>query len=71
MDYENEKVNALIEKWIHNERNRFILHRRFVDGIYIHEIIKEVSDQYGYIMSYRQVQRIIAKGSAIIFSKYE
>lgn len=71
MEYENTKVDNIINEWIHSERDRYILHRRFIDGRFIRELIDDVAEKYGYEMSYRQIQRIVTNGSTVIFSKYE
>jgi len=46
------KMSALIEEWIHNERNRAIMKRRFCDGIIYAQIAEE------FDMSERQIKRI-------------
>ena len=51
-DISNEKLSALIDEWIHNERNRAIMKRRFCDGIIYAQIAEE------FDMSERQIKRI-------------
>ena len=51
-DISNEKLSALIDEWIHNERNRAIIKRRFCDGIIYAQIAEE------FDMSERQIKRI-------------
>ena len=51
-DISNEKLSALIDEWIHNERNRAIMKRRFCDGIIYAHIAEE------FDMSERQIKRI-------------
>lgn len=65
MDYENSKVDHLINEWIHSERDRRILHRRLIDGINIEPLAEE------FLMSPRQIRRIVATGSTKVFSHYK
>jgi len=51
-DISNEKLSALIDEWIHSERNRAIMKRRFCDGI----IYAQIAEEFG--MSERQIKRI-------------
>ena len=46
------KLSTLIQEWIHNERNRAIMKRRFCDGIIFAQIAEE------FDMSERQIKRI-------------
>ena len=46
------ELSTLIEEWIHNERNRAIMKRRFCDGIIYAQIAEE------FDMSERQIKRI-------------
>ena len=46
------KMSALIEEWIHKERDRAIMKRRFCDGIIYAQIAEE------FDMSERQIKRI-------------
>ena len=46
---------ALIDKWIFNERDRAILKRRLLDGICFEPLAEEFN------MSTRQVQKIVYK----------
>jgi len=57
-------VEDAINRWIigrNAERNRKILYRRLIDGIYFEPLAEE------FDMSVRQVKRIVYKGSDIIF----
>ena len=57
------QVSYLIDEWIRNERNRKILKRRLIDGIYY----EPLAEEFG--LSVRQVKNIVYKGEEIIFSK--
>ena len=46
------ELSAFIQEWIHNERNRAIMKRRFCDGIIFAQIAEE------FDMSERQIKRI-------------
>lgn len=46
------ELSTLIDEWIHNERNRAIMKRRFCDGIIYAQIAEE------FDMSERQIKRI-------------
>jgi hypothetical protein len=62
-EYSNSQVDALIEEWIHSDRDRKILHRRLIDGICFEPLAEE------FDMSVRQIKNIVAKGSITVFSK--
>ena len=63
VDLTNSEIDALIDEWIHSERDRKILHRRLVDGI----CFDSLSEEFG--LSERQIKNIVYKGSTKIFSK--
>jgi hypothetical protein len=65
MEYENSKVSALIDEWIHNERNREILKRRYIDGILFEPLAEE------FDMSVRQIKNIVYRGGTTVFSHYK
>ena len=46
---------ALIDRWIFNQRDRAILKRRLLDGIYFEPLAEE------FDLSVRQVQKIVYK----------
>lgn len=62
-DLSRTEIEALIDEWIHNERNRAILKRRLLDGIY-YEPLSEKFD-----LSVRQVKSIVYKAEEKLFSK--
>ena len=52
MDYSNSRMRWLITEYVHHERNRAILLRRYLDGICYEPLAEE------FDMSVRQVQNI-------------
>lgn len=63
MEYSNSQISALIDEWIHSERDRAIMKRRLIDGL-THEKLAEEFD-----ISVRQVKRIIYKNMDVL-SRY-
>ena len=62
-DWTNSEIDVAINEWIHSERDRKILHRRLVDGIFFEPLAEE------FDLSVRQVKNIVYKGATKIFSK--
>lgn len=61
-------IESAINTWIigrNAERDRKILYRRLIDGIYYEPLAEE------FDMSVRQVKRIVYKGSDVIFNHVE
>lgn len=65
MEYRNSDIAAIIDEYIHNERNRKILKRRFIDGICLEPLAEE------FDLSERQIKNIIYKHENLILSKLE
>lgn len=65
VDYSNSEIAAIIDDTIHNERNRAILKRRFIDGICLEPLAEEFS------LSVSQVKNIIYHNENRIFKKLE
>lgn len=63
MEYSNSQISALIDEWVHSERDRAIMKRRLIDGL-THERLAEEFD-----ISVRQVKRIIYKNMDVL-SRY-
>ncbi len=61
MGYTNSQVREAIEQTIHNERDRRILMRRYIDGICFEPLAEEVD------MSVRQVKRIVQRHHDTVF----
>ena len=64
-DYPNSQMEKIINEYIHSERDRKLLKRRYIDGI-LQEPLAEEFD-----LSVRQVQNIIYKHENLIFKKLE
>ncbi len=61
IEYTNSQIRELIDERIHNERNRKILKRRYIDGI----CFEPLAEEFG--LSVRQVKNIVYKGEQILF----
>lgn len=53
IDLPNSEIVALIDEWIHSERDRAIMKRRWIDGLVFSKIAEE------FDMSDKQVIRIV------------
>ena len=62
-DYSNFDVEKIIDEFIHSERDRAILKRRLIDGIYF----EPLAEEFG--LSVTRIKDIIYKGEGVIFSK--
>ena len=62
-EYTNSEIQKAIDEFIHSERNRQILKRRFIDGKTYEGLAEE------YDMSVAQVKRIIYKYGDYIILK--
>ena len=60
-DYTNSGISALIDEYIHSDRDRRILKRRLIDGICYEPLAEE------FDLSVSQVKRIIYKNEEKIF----
>lgn len=60
-EYTNSQMIALIDEYIHNERNRKILKRRLIDGICYEPLAEE------FDLSVRRVKSIIYKNQDVLF----
>lgn len=61
MEYSNSQIREIIEEYIHSERDRAVLCRRFIDGVTFERLSAE------FAMSVSQIKRIVQKGSNNIF----
>lgn len=57
----NSQIAALIDEYIHSERDRAILKRRLIDGIYFEPLAEE------FDLSVRQVKNIVYKAQDKLF----
>ena len=58
-DYTNSQIAALIDEYIHSQRDRDILKDRFINGLTVSELSGK------YYLSERQIKRIVAKADTI------
>ncbi len=63
MEYKNSDIATIIDEYVHNEKHRAILKRRYIDGICYEPLSEEFS------LSVRQTKNLIYKYENIIFSK--
>ena len=63
IEYLNSQVSYLIDEYIHSERDRKILKRRLIDGIFFEPLAEEFN------LSVRRVKDIVYKGQEKIFTK--
>ena len=62
MEYSNIQIKAIIDEWVHSERDRKILYRRLVDGIHF----EPLAEEFG--LTTRYVKTIVYKHEETIFS---
>ena len=60
-EYTNSQMVALIDEYIHSERDRAILRRRLIDGIHYEPLAEE------FDLSVKQIGNIISEGENILF----
>ena len=58
--YTNSQISQVIDEYIHNERDRKILKRRFIDGICYDPLAEE------FDLSVRQVKNIVYKSEKLL-----
>lgn len=61
MDYSRSQIEAVIDEWILNERDRRIMKRRLIDGV----TYERLAEQFD--MSTSQIKRIVYKCEDKIF----
>lgn len=61
IEYSNSEISKVIDEYIHNQKHREIMKRRYIDGILQEPLAEEFN------ISVRQVQNIIYKNENIIF----
>lgn len=64
-DVSSEQMEYLIDQWIHSERDRAILKRRLIDGVFFEPLAEE------FVMSVRGVKYVVYRGLDKIMSKIE
>lgn len=60
-EYTNSQIRALIEEYIHSERDRALLYRRMVDGV----CFEPLSEEFG--LSVRQTKNIVYREQERLF----
>lgn len=60
IEYSNSEITRIINEYIHNERNRALLKRRYIDGITLEKLAEE------FELSVRQVKNIIYNNEDVI-----
>lgn len=63
IEYSRSQLEALIDEWIHSERDRKIIKRRLLDGI----LYEPLAEEFG--LSVRQVKNIVYKQQDRLFAK--
>jgi DNA-directed RNA polymerase sigma subunit (sigma70/sigma32) len=63
IEYSNSQISALIDEYIHNERDRAILKRRLIDG----KTFDELSDEFN--ISVRHIKTIVYKQQSSLFKR--
>lgn len=63
MEYKNSDIAAIIDEYIHNEKHRALLKRRYIDGV----CYEPLSEEFG--LSVRQTKNIIYKYENMILGK--
>ena len=58
--YRNSDLSALIDEYIHSERDRIIIKDRFINGLTFNELSEK------HYLSERQIKRIVAKADKIL-----
>ena len=61
VDYKNSEIAAVIDEYIHSDRDRRLLKRRFIDGICFEPLAEE------FDLSVRQTKNIVyTKGDKVL-----
>ena len=63
----NTQISNAIDEWIHSDRDRYILKRRFIDAHKISQICDDLYDDLGIELSERQISNILNKNEKILF----
>jgi DNA-directed RNA polymerase specialized sigma subunit len=61
MEYSNSRLREVVGEYVHNQRDRELLCRRFIDGVVLEKLAEE------FEISVSQVTRIIMKYNDTIF----
>ena len=70
-DFSNEQIDATINKWVHDERKRLVLHYKLVDGLTYDEIaaIKLPHKRHpdGISYSIKRIQDIVFEARKTVY----
>lgn len=61
MEYTNSQIEKVIDEYIHSERDRQLLKRRYIDGVVYEQLAEEFN------LSVRQTKNIVYKHEMILF----
>ena len=61
IDYTNSQIARIIDEYVHSERDRAILKRRYIDGLTFERLAEEFN------LSVRHTKNIVYKASERIF----
>ena len=59
-EYKNSDISALIDEYIHSDRDRCIIKDRFINGLTFTELSQK------HYLSERQIKRIVKKADKIL-----
>ena len=65
IEYTNSQIAAIIDDYIHSERDRSLLKSRLIDGLTFEKLAEK------HDLSVRQVKRLIYKKQEIVFKHLE
>ena len=66
-DIPRSELERLIDEWVRNERDRYILKRRLLDGVTYERLAYELEQDARFIgISSRQLQTIVRRGVAVL-----
>jgi DNA-directed RNA polymerase specialized sigma24 family protein len=63
IEYKNSDIANLIDEYVHSERDRAILKRRYIDGICYEPLAEE------FDLSVRQIKNIVYKHETILLKE--
>lgn len=65
MEYTNSQIEYVIDEYIHSERDRQLLKRRYIDGVVFEQLAEEFN------LSVRQTKNIVYKHEIVLFKHLE
>jgi DNA-directed RNA polymerase specialized sigma24 family protein len=65
IEYSNTAIARIIDEYIHNQKHRAVLKRRYIDGITLEKLAEE------FDLSVTQIKNIIYKNEDAIFKHLE